>query len=166
MEYEFVNWEEVDAMCKQLAKQIKASGFKPDWIVGIARGGLVPARLVSDYLKNRHLAIIRLEFYTAVGVTGDKPRVTQEIGVDIEGKKLLIVDDVSDTGKSLKLSLEYLKNAGEIRTATMHYKTHSIHKPDYFVKTTGAWVVYPWELNESINGKKKAKLRDDVRKGN
>ena len=80
----------------------------------------------------------------------EKPEVTQPLSVDIKGKKILIVDDISDSGKSLKLAEEHVssRNPAEIKTATIHYKPGSIFTPDFFMFRTEAWIVYPWEREE------------------
>jgi hypothetical protein len=70
--------------------------------------------------------------------------------MDLKGKKVLLVDDIADSGRSLAVAKDYItkKGAKEVRTATLHYKPESASKPDYFVVTTTAWVVYPWERHE------------------
>jgi hypothetical protein len=144
-----VKWEHVDAMCAQLAKKIEASGYRPDVIVGIARGGWVPARLLSDKMHNESVASMRVEFYTHPGVTKRRPRVTQAPSMPLKGKRVLLVDDVADTGHSLAEALNSIHDAKEIRTATLHHKPHSIFEPDYYVGTTTEWIVYPWETEET-----------------
>ena len=69
-----------------------------------------------------------------------------------EEKKVLIVDDVADTGKSLKLVKEHVMQQGakEARTATMYYKPWSLVNPDYYEKETRLWIVFPWEMRETI----------------
>ena len=154
MELKFLiqSWEEAYDSCLFLYEQIERSEFKPDIIVGIARGGWIPARLLSDFFTNSFTANIKIEFYGAIGEKKKEPKITQEIGVDVKGKKVLLVDDVADTGESLKVAIEYVrsKRAAEIKTATIFYKPHSIVKPDYFVRVTDAWVVYAWERFEFI----------------
>ncbi|MDO8339786.1 MAG: phosphoribosyltransferase [Candidatus Burarchaeum sp.] len=150
-------WAEIDTMCEELALTIEKSGFKPDVIVGIARGGWVPARLLSDKMNNEHVASMRVEFYTAPGVTNRVPKITQPVSTDVKGKRVLLVDDVSDTGHSLEVAFKSFADAKEVRTATLHYKPHSVFKPDYFIGTTSDWIVYPWEVNETerkLKGKK------------
>jgi len=133
-----------------ITRKIQDSGFKPELIIAISRGGLVPARLLSDSLNVPILYTIRISFYSSVGVRREKPEVTQPLDVDIKGKKVLIVDDISDSGKSLVLAKEYVDSlgAGETKTATIHYKPTSVFKPDFFSETTNAWIVYPWETQE------------------
>lgn len=153
-----VKWSHVDRMCAELAKKVEASGFKPDVIVGIARGGWVPARLLSDKLHNERVASMRVEFYTHPGVTRRAPRVTQPPSMSLHGKKVLLVDDVADTGHSLAEALNSIHDAKEVRTATIHHKPHSIFEPDYYVATTSDWIVYPWEVEETKRklGKKRS----------
>lgn len=152
MEYLSFSWEDAEKATASLTEKINSSGFSPDIIIAISRGGLVPARLLSDSLNVPVLYTIRIFFYSSVGVRMEKPEVTQPLSADIKGKKILIVDDISDSGKSLELAEEHAKslNPAEIKTATIHYKPGSIFKPDFFVSTTEAWVVYPWERAEFI----------------
>jgi len=142
-----ISWDVAVEYCEQLARKID---FKPDVIVGISRGGLVPARILSDMLDNKNLAILGIIFYKKVGERTESPQITQDLTKDIKGKKVLVVDDVSDTGKSLIVAKDYITNKGasEIKVATLHYKPHSKLKPDYYIRTTDAWIVYPWERHE------------------
>jgi len=149
MDMLYVKWADVETMCTELAEEIRKSGYKPDILIGIARGGWVPARLLSDKLPHNHVASMRVEFYVEPGVTEKVPRLTQEPSVDLRAKKVLLVDDVSDTGHSLALAVRSLKGAKEIRTATLHFKPHSIFEPDYYVAKTDKWIVYPWEVEET-----------------
>ncbi len=150
MEYLPFSWENVENTAASLTEKINSSGFTPDIIIAISRGGLVPARLLSDSLNVPVLYTIRISLYSSVGVRMEKPEVTQPLSVDITGKKILIVDDVSDSGRSLELAEQYIipLNPAEIKTATIHYKPGSMFKPDFFIFTTEAWVVYPWERAE------------------
>ena len=151
MEYIPTSWESAsEALRNKVTNQIDESGFKPDVIVAISRGGLIPARILSDSLNVPIVYTIRISFYSSVGVRKETPEVTQPLSVDISGKKVLIVDDISDSGRSLILAKEHLSklNPSEIRTATIHFKPESAFKPDYFSTITEAWVVYPWETEE------------------
>lgn len=143
------SWAKIERMCKELAQ--KVAPFKPDWLIGISRGGLVPVRLLSDYLDNHNVSIMRIEFYKSIGETKDFPTITQPLQVDVKGKRVLIVDDVADTGRSLAVAKEHIKRAGasEVKIAVLHYKPNSILKPDFYIATTKAWIIYPWEKNET-----------------
>lgn len=136
----------------RLSERIVSSGFTPDIIVGIARGGWIPARILSDVLYANTLENIRIEYYTDVGVRGKEPKITQPLSGSLEGKKILIVDEVADTGDSLFHAIEYAKSLGveELRSAVLHLKPTSRVTPDYFMVKTSSWTVYPWENRESI----------------
>jgi hypothetical protein len=138
-------------MLIELAKRVKDSGFQPDLIIGVSRGGWAPARIMSDLLENANTASIRIEFYLAPGVTARKPVISQAIMVPVKGVNVLVVDDVSDTGESLKVAVEHLDVCGAkaIKTATLYYKPQSIFKPDFFIVQTEQWVIFPWERLEN-----------------
>ena len=152
MDYLILSWQEVYNLTLQLSEKIVASGFKPDIIVGIARGGWIPARILSDVLYMETLQNIRIEYYTDVGAKGKEPKITQPLSGSLEGKKILLVDEVADTGDSLFHAIEHVKKlgVGEYRTAVLHLKPTSRVIPDYSMVKTTSWMVYPWENRESI----------------
>ncbi len=152
MEYLILSWRDVYNLTLQISEKIVDSGFKPDVIVGIARGGWIPARILSDVLYMETLQNIRIEYYTDVGEKGKEPKITQPLTGSMEGKTVLIVDEVADTGDTLHHAIEHVKNLGvkEVRTAVLHYKPSSIVVPDFYMVKTKSWTVYPWENRESI----------------
>ncbi len=149
-DYEIVSWDQSYQMTFYLFEKITKDKFFPDVIVGIARGGWIPARLLADFYGNRRTANIKIEFYDNTSRASENPIITQEISEGVEGKAVLIVDDVADTGKSLLAAVEHIKEMGakKIKTATLYYKKHSAIKPDYYIKETESWIVYPWEYGE------------------
>lgn len=171
MEYEMTTWEGLYQAMLELAQKIVESSYKPDVIVGIARGGWMVARIMSDLLNNSNVGNIKIEYYVDVGVRSEKPIVTQPVSVDVRGKRVLLVDDVADTGESLKVAVDHLKERGasEVRVATIHYKPWSVFEPDYWVRKTEAWVIYRWELAEFARSllekmRKEGKSIEDVKK--
>jgi len=150
-EYVAPRWDEIYSMLLNLAGRIKESGFQPDLIVGVSRGGWIPGRILSDLLGNAHTANVKIEFYVGIGQTARKPVVTQAISEEIRNKRVLVVDDVADTGESMLVALEHVRErgAGEIKTVTIYHKPHSKFKPDFFEETTGHWIVFPWERLET-----------------
>jgi hypothetical protein len=150
-EYVAPSWDQIYDMLLNLAIRIKQSEFRPELIVGVSRGGWAPGRILSDLLANTHTANIKIEFYVGIGKTARRPVVTQPISEDISGKKILVVDDVSDTGESLIVALEHVRErgAGGIRTVTIYHKPHSKFKPDFFAETTSNWIIFPWERLEA-----------------
>jgi len=150
-EYVAPCWDEIYDMLLNLATRIKRSGFQPDLIVGVSRGGWIPGRVLSDLLGNAHTANVKIEFYVGIGQTSRKPVVTQPISEEIANKRVLVVDDVADTGESLIVALEHVRerSAGEIKTVTIYHKPHSKFKPDFFAETTSHWIIFPWERLET-----------------
>ena len=149
--FEVPKWNTIYAMLLSQAKKICQSGFKPDVIVGVTRGGWVPARILSDLLEIPNLATVRVEFYFGVAETRNEPALTQGVSARVLGKKTLVVDDVADTGRSLQLVKEHLlqQGAAEVQIATLYYKPLSAAKPDYYEKKTLRWVVFPWDMKET-----------------
>lgn len=152
LKFEAPSWNQIYDMLLDLADRIRKDGFKPDIIVGVSRGGWPPARVLSDLLSNPNLANVRAEFYVGVAETKCEPALTQPISVAVAGKRVLIVDEVADTGKTLKLVKEHIIEQGavEARTATAYCKPRNIVKPDYYSKETGDWIIFPWEVKETI----------------
>ena len=150
VDYEIVSWDQSYQMTFYLFEKITEDNFYPDIIVGIARGGWIPARLLADFYGNRRTANIKIEFYDNTSRATENPVITQEISENVKDKTILIVDDVADSGKSLLAAVDHIKEMGakEIRTSTLYYKRHSIIKPDYYIKETQSWIVYPWEYGE------------------
>jgi len=164
------SWDQIYDMLLELAKRVKDSGFKPDLIVGVCRGGWAPARVMSDLLENMNTASIRIEFYLAPGVTSRKPVISQAIMVPVKGVNVLVVDDVADTGESLKVAVDHLDVCGAkaIKTATLYYKPQSCLKPDFFIIQTEQWIIFPWERLETTRrllneAEKKGRTLDSVR---
>jgi hypothetical protein len=151
-EFEVLTWNRTYTVLLSLARKIVRSGFVPDVIVGVSRGGWIPARVLCDLLSAPVLANIGVEFYTDIGETERRPRLTQPLSTDVSGKKVLLVDEVTDTGQSLKLAKEHIVKEGakEVRTATMYTKPRSAIEPDYHEKKTSSWLVFPWETKETI----------------
>jgi len=145
------SWDAIYEMLVDIALRIKESGFKPHYIVGVSRGGWTPGRVLSDLLENSRTANIKIEFYVGIGKTGREPIVTQPLTEDISKKQVLVVDDVSDTGESLKVAFDHMvqKGAAVVKTATIYYKPHSIFKPDFFAGSTSDWIIFPWERLEA-----------------
>jgi hypoxanthine phosphoribosyltransferase len=147
------SWDKVYEMLLDIALMIKSSGFRPDFIVGVSRGGWAPGRILSDLLENAHTVNIKIEFYVGIGKTSREPVVTQPLSESITNRNVLVVDDVSDSGKSLKVAMEHMleKGAAKVKTATVYFKPHSIFKPDYFAVSTSDWIIFPWERLEATN---------------
>ena len=152
LEFEIPSWDQIYGLLLNLANKVRKAGFKPDIIVGVSRGGWPPARVMSDLLENPKLANVTAEFYVGIAETKGKPVITQPVSVPVRAKKLLVVDDVADTGESLRLVRAHLSEQGasEVKIATIYYKPWSVLIPDYYEKETKSWIIFPWERKETI----------------
>ena len=152
IEFEIPSWEQIYEELLRLANRIRENNFKADVIVSVSRGGWPPARIMSDLLENPELANVKAEFYLGVTKTKGDPVITQPVSTSVKGKKVLIVDEVADTGKSLRLVKSHLEEHGatEVKIMTIYYKPWSIVVPDWYAKKTSRWIVFPWERKETV----------------
>ena len=154
IKHKFLNltWEDVERLSHILCDKMAKENYVPDIIVAVMRGGWVPARIVLDMLKISGLAAIEIKFYKGIGEARERPILTQPLVVSVRDKKVLIIDDVVDTGKSLSVAVETLKLYGpsQIKTAALVVKPWSIVMPDYYALKSDAWVIFPWELRETV----------------
>jgi len=152
LEFKIPSWNQIYSLLLKLAEAVRKSGFEPDVIVGVSRGGWIPARIMSDLLETPKLANVTAEFYVGVAETKREPTITQPVSLLVKSKNVLVVDDVADTGESLKQVNSHLKKHGasKIKIATIYYKPWSIIVPHYYIEETRCWVVFPWELKETV----------------
>jgi hypoxanthine phosphoribosyltransferase len=153
-----VDWNSAYDLCKDVSEEIKAAGFKPEIIVGVARGGWYLARVLCDFFLLKDLLSLKMEHWGITAtITGEamlKYGLDEKACEMLSGKRVLIADDVTDTGDSLKLVVEYVKSLGarEVKTVTMHHKTSSSYVPDFYgeLMSDWTWIVYPWSIHEDV----------------
>ncbi len=162
-----VTWSDVVGWTRKLAKRIIESGYQPDVIVAIARGGVTPARLLCDYLGVMDLLSIKVEHWVETAGHLEDAVVKYPLTADLRGKRVLLVDDICDTGRSIIVSKRYLMEHNkplELRVATMQFiKPVAEITPDYYVDEVLDWVwyMYPWNyMEDTINLIKKI-LQED-----
>jgi hypoxanthine phosphoribosyltransferase len=153
---ELIGWEGFYQLARTLTHRIRASGFAPDLIVAISRGGLIPARVLADQLNLFDLATLKVEHYHAMH---KEPcaLVRYPLMAEVEGRRVLLVDDVSDTGDSLELAIAHLLQRGQpaqLNSAVLHHKQVSRFVPDYFAAKVidWRWIIYPWAVVEDLRG--------------
>lgn len=145
---DIVSWDELDRLIVRLADQLKGTPF--DVMLAITRGGLVPAGMLAYRLRIRNILVAAVEFYDDHGVPGPHPTFLQ-FPADplLRGQRVLIVDEVWDSGTTIHAVTERVLQAGGLpTTAVLHYKPeHSIvsGRPDVYAVETAAWVVYPFK---------------------
>lgn len=152
---ELVSWNEAVSLSEDLAACIRGR-FYPDLVVAIGRGGYVPGRVVCDSLLITQLTSIKVEHWGGAASCFSGAHVRYPLSVDVEGQDLLVIDDVTDTGKTLIAALQYLQSLRprDVRTGVLHHKVTSTFIPDFYVKRVPDWhwIVYPWALHEDLTG--------------
>ena len=153
--YCVLSWQKMIDWIGQLSDQIKEDGFKPDSILAIARGGLIPGRIIADHLRLRNLFVMKVEFYTneEKGAVLKEPITTQECPEFAKGEKVLVVDDISDSGESLAHAVKALKEKNEdieIKVAVLYRRKETGYIPDYCIETEERWVIFPFEKHEFL----------------
>ena len=151
IQYLSVSWEQYHSLAlKMAATMLGHEKHKFDEIVAIARGGLTLGHLFSDYLRIP-ISSITIQSYTDIQEQG-LVKITAGLSKIIKDKKILLVDDIADTGKTLIRATSYLAefDPSSITTATMFYKPHCSVLPDYFAQQTDKWILLPFEITEWI----------------
>ena len=151
-QYEVPTWNQIYEMLLVQAQKIHNDNYKSDITVGISRGGIVSSRILADFLETEDFAIIAIEYYTGIARTSQEPVLKQGFYSQLTGKKVLLVDDVSDRGKSLQLPKKHFEqqNVKEIKIANIYSKPGTIAKPDYCEKETRHWIVFLGEGREMM----------------
>jgi hypoxanthine phosphoribosyltransferase len=143
----YYSWSQLRKDVVKLAKKLRR--YKFDYLVVIARGGMIPASLLSYYLKIKKIRVISYSHYKADAVP-DRLKLVLPLDKKIKNKKVLLVDDVVDTGQTMAKAYQTLiRRKNKVITAVLHYKKclKPIFKPDYYVSDPGnVWIVYPWEV--------------------
>jgi hypothetical protein len=143
---ETLTWEIFGGAAQELAREIAGDGFRPDLILAIARGGMFVAGALGYALSVKNLHLMNVEFYNGVGSTLDMPVMLPPVpsAVDFSQKKVLIADDVADTGKTIELVRNFIAvHVAEVRSAVVYEKPGSLVKCDYVWKRTDRWINFP-----------------------
>lgn len=157
-----LSWQDVEFLCESVACQIIASKYEPDLVIGLLWGGAIPTRIIMDManIDRKKVAFIETKYYD-----GTKKRESVEILGDlrdlwIKDKKILIIDDIYDTGKTIKVLKKKLDCPKSVKTATLVCKGKQ-PKGSYNALTIpdkSTWVVFPWETNEYNREKEEEKV--------
>jgi len=146
-EREVLGWLEFGDASRELAHEVLHSGFEPEVVVAIARGGLLLAGSIAYSLGVKSCGALNVEFYTGVGERLDAPIVLPPMldEQSLVGKRVLLVDDVSDSGRTLDMVMQLLKAGGaDVRSIVLYTKPGTMHEPDYTWRRTPLWITFPW----------------------
>jgi hypoxanthine phosphoribosyltransferase len=152
-ECQVMDWNYFYNLARKVADKINSSGYKPDIIVGLARGGWVLARILCDFVGIKDLVSLKVEHWGVTATPDGTAKLKHPLNVDLTGKKVLVVDDITDTGESMRVTVEYLKslNPSEIRTASLQHLTCAKFKADYVGEVLPwRWVIFPWNFTEDM----------------
>jgi hypoxanthine phosphoribosyltransferase len=140
-------WDEFGDAARELARLVIGSGFEPTVLLAIARGGLPVGGAVSYALGLKNCCAINVEYYTGVDERLDVPVILPPALnlVDLSDAQLLVVDDVADTGHTLRLVAETIRpHVADLRTAVLYEKSRSVVRCDYVWRRTDRWIDFPW----------------------
>ena len=146
-EREIMTWDMFGAATREIARMVVDAGYEPDMVLAIARGGLLIGGAIGYALSIKNVYTMNVEFYTGVDERLDVPRILPPAPdfVDLSHGRILIVDDVADTGHTLASVQEFVAGkVGEVRTAVLYEKSHSVVKCDYVWCRTDRWINFPW----------------------
>ena len=156
IEREIFTWEDFGQAARELAQMIADSGWIPEVVIAVARGGLSPAGALSYALGTKVCGSLNVEFYSDVAQTLPEPVVLPPLldTTALEGRRVLIADDVADSGKTLQLTVALLEDTGaEVRTATIYAKPTTVFEPEYVLRHTGKWITFPWSAQKPVTGR-------------
>lgn len=149
------NWEYIYGLCRGVSKQVKATDFEPDVVVALARGGWFAGRCICDFLGLDDLTSLKMEHYVGTGVKSDEPQIRYPMPEEsVNGKNVLVIDDIADTGGSIRRAHEYVtdRGAADVRTGTLQLLQTSEFEPEFVGERLDewTWVVYPWNFIEDM----------------
>jgi hypothetical protein len=150
---EVMTWDDLGTGSRDLAEAVAADGWIPDIVLGIARGGLLVAGGIGYALGVKNTFTMNVEFYTGVDERLDVPMILPPVPdlVDFAETKVLIADDVADTGATLQLVQEFCAGkVAEVRSAVLYEKSRSLVKCDYVWRRTDRWITFPWSAQDPV----------------
>jgi hypothetical protein len=152
-EREVMTWEELGEGSRELAEQVYRDGYRPDIILAIARGGLLVAGALSYALGVKNTFTMNVEFYTGVDERLEVPMILPPVPdlVDFSETRVLIADDVADTGATLALVKSFLEGkVAETRCAVLYEKPRTTVTCEYVWRRTERWIDFPWSVKDPV----------------
>jgi hypoxanthine phosphoribosyltransferase len=153
VERELMTWDDLGAGARELAQIVHDDGYRADMVLAIARGGLLVAGALSYALGVKNTYTMNVEFYTGIDERLDVPMILPPVPslVDLAEARVLIADDVADTGATLKLVKDFCAGqVAEVRCAVLYEKPRSEVKCEYVWKRTDRWITFPWSAHDPV----------------
>src|SRR5205809_4951611 len=153
MEREVMSWDDLGRGARDLAEMVAADGYHPDVILGIARGGLLVAGAVAYALDVKNTFTMNVEFYTGIDERLEMPMILPPVPdlVDFGETRVLIADDVADTGATLALVKDFCEGkVAEVRCAVLYEKPRSEVRCEYVWRRTDRWIDFPWSAQPPV----------------
>jgi len=150
---EVMDWELFYSLSEKVARKIIKSGYRADFMVGLARGGWVLSRVLCDFLAIKDLVSLKVEHWGVTATPDGKAQLKYPFEIDLTGRSVIVVDDITDTGDSMKIATDYVrtKNPAEVRTAALRHIKGSKFTPDYYGdEISWRWVIFPWNYVEDM----------------
>ena len=144
---EVMSWQDLGDGARELAEVVHADGYRPDIVLAIARGGLLVGGAVGYALGVKNTFTMNVEFYTGIDERLEMPMLLPPGPdlVDFAEQKVLIADDVADTGATLALVKDFCEGkVAEVRCAVLYEKPRSTVSCEYVWRRTDRWIVFPW----------------------
>ena len=151
--HEVLSWEEFGVAARELAGLVVDDGYAPTVVLAIARGGLPVGGAVAYALGVKNCCVINVEYYLGVDERLEVPMILPPALnlVDLAGERVLIVDDVADTGETVRLVADQLRDrVAAVRTAVLYEKPRSVVACDYVWRRTARWVDFPWSAGGAV----------------
>jgi hypoxanthine phosphoribosyltransferase len=153
VEREVMTWDDLGEGARELAQIVHDDGYRPDMILAIARGGLLVAGALAYALGVKNTYTMNVEFYTGVDERLPIPMILPPVPdlIDLGSARVLIADDVADTGATLKLVKEFCAGrVAEVRSSVLYEKPRSEVKCEYVWRRTDRWITFPWSAAEPV----------------
>ncbi len=148
-----MSWGDLGAGSRELAELIAADGYRPDIVLAIARGGLLVAGALGYALGVKNTFTMNVEFYTGVDERLEMPMILPPVPdlIDFHGMRVLVADDVADTGATLALVKDFCADkVAEVRCAVLYEKPRSTVRCEYVWRRTDRWITFPWSAEEPV----------------
>lgn len=146
--------EEVYSACYKLALLITHSSYAFDTVIAIARGGFPIARFICDFLNIHHLGSVQITHYIAGATEVEQMKIIAPPNIEVEGKKILLIDDVNDSGKTLIAACDYIQamHPKLLKTAVIHEKPNTVFEVDFVAEKIAEWqwLIYQWAVTEDV----------------